>query len=73
MRENLKDARKKAGYTQQAMADKLKIGLRQYQRIESGESVGTFELWDVLEDMFNTHQRILRENLTKNRDTKASR
>ena len=28
------------------MADKLGIGLRQYQRIEAGVTIGTVELWD---------------------------
>lgn len=72
MRENLKQARKAAGLTQQAMADRLHIGLRQYQRIESGISCGTFEMWDALEDMFNVHQRVLRENLSNRPDIKAS-
>ena len=62
MRKNLKEARRKAGMTQQQMADKLGIGLRQYQGIESGETVGVVEVWDLLEDLFNIHQRILREN-----------
>lgn len=61
MREKLKEARRAAGMTQQQMADKLNIGLRQYQRIEKGESIGTIELWDQLEDLFNIHQRVLRE------------
>ena len=38
MRENLKNARKAAGMTQQQMADRLDISLRQYQRIEEGDS-----------------------------------
>ena len=37
MRKNLKEARQKAGMTQQQMADKLEIGLRHYKKIESGE------------------------------------
>ena len=61
MRENLKRARKEAGMTQQQVADRLGISLRQYQRIESGNSVGDISLWDMLEDMFNVHQRVLRE------------
>ena len=35
MRENLRKARKAAGMTQQAMADKLKISLVYYQKIEA--------------------------------------
>lgn len=69
MRKNLQKARKDAGMTQQAMADKLHVGLRQYQRIEQGTSHGTFDLWDNLEDFFNIHQRVLREI---HHDTKAS-
>ena len=61
MRENLKKARKDAGMTQQQVADRLEISLRQYQRMESGISVGDISLWDMLEDTFNVHQRVLRE------------
>ncbi|WP_039996423.1 helix-turn-helix domain-containing protein [Flavonifractor plautii] len=61
MRENLKSARKAKGLTQQAMADKLGISLRYYQRIECGGSGGSFEIWDALEDILGIHQRILRE------------
>lgn len=61
MRETLKNARKSAGMTQQQMADYLHISLRHYQRIESGDIVGAVELWDKLEDLFNIHQRVLRE------------
>lgn len=60
MRLNLKNARRAAGLTQQAMADKLHIGLRHYKKIESGETLGSIDLWDKLEDMFNVHQRVLR-------------
>ena len=61
MRENLKAARKAAGMTQQAMADKLGISLRYYQQIESGDRTGDFTIWDDLEDITGAHQRILRE------------
>ena len=61
MRENLKKARKEAGMTQKQMADRLGITVRSYQRIESGERLGTIEMWDLLEDLFKTHQRTLRE------------
>lgn len=62
MRANLKKARTEAGMTQQQMADKLGVCLRQYQRIEAGTSMGDIPLWDTLEDIFNVHQRVLREN-----------
>ena len=61
MRKNLKDARQKAGMTQQQMADKLKISLRYYQNIESGDRTGDSVIWDMLEDITGIHQRKLRE------------
>lgn len=60
MRENLKNARKAAGLTQQAMAGELGISLRYYQQIEAGDRTGDFEIWDNLEDITGIHQRILR-------------
>ena len=61
MRRKLKEARQVAGMTQQEVADKLNIGLRYYKMIEAGRTVGRVELWDKLEDLFNVHQRKLRE------------
>ena len=61
MRESLKSARRAAGLTQQAMADKLGISLRYYQQIEAGDRTGDFAIWDDLEDITGSHQRILRE------------
>lgn len=64
-RENLKEARKRAGMTQQQMADRLEISLNYYQKIEAGDRTGDFVLWDTLEDITGIHQRKLRE-LSKN-------
>ena len=61
MRKNLKEARQRAGMTQQQMADKLEISLVYYQKIEQGSRTGDFVLWDMLEDITGVHQRILRE------------
>ncbi len=61
MRENLKKARKEKGMTQQQVADKLKIDIRYYKAIESGERLGSIAIWDSLEDLFSVHQRKLRE------------
>ena len=61
MRWKLKEARNKAGMTQQQMADKLEISLRYYQNIEAGSRTGDFVIWDTLEDITGIHQRILRE------------
>ncbi|MCM1112180.1 MAG: helix-turn-helix transcriptional regulator [Muribaculum sp.] len=61
MRRNLKEARQRAGMTQQQMADRLDIGLRHYQKLEAGDSMGSFEVWDALEDILGIHQRKLRE------------
>lgn len=62
MRKNLKEARQKAGMTQQQMADKLNVGLRHYKKIESGDTLGSIPLWDQMEDILKTNQRVLREN-----------
>lgn len=62
LRKNLKEARKKAGMTQQQVAETLGITERSYQRIESGEMLGSIKNWDALEDLFHLHQRKLREN-----------
>lgn len=50
MRENLKNARKKAGMTQKQVAEYLSMTERAYQRIESGERTGAIETWDLLEE-----------------------
>lgn len=65
MRENLRNARKEKGLTQQKVADSLGISLRYYKMIETGDRTGDFEIWDNLEDIFNVHQRKLRE-ISKN-------
>lgn len=61
MRQNLKEARQKAGMTQQQVADYLGVSLVYYQKIEQGTRTGDFEIWDSLEDLFNLHQRQLRK------------
>lgn len=60
-RETLKKARKDAGMTQRQVAEYLAVGERHYKKIESGEIIGSIALWDKLEDLFNIHQRKLRE------------
>ena len=72
MRENLKAARKAKGMTQQQMADALNLTLNHYQKIEYGILKGSFEVWDVLEDILEIHQRILRETSNNHPDTKES-
>lgn len=62
-RRNLKEARNKSHMSQQQVADHLGISLRYYQNIEAGSRTGDFEIWDSLEDLFNVHQRKLREIL----------
>ena len=61
MRENLRKARKEKGMTQQQVADSLGISLVHYQKIEQGSRTGDFKIWDNLDDLFNVHQRKLRE------------
>lgn len=73
MRHELKKARENAGLTQQAMAEKLGVSVRQYQRMESGDSNGAFHHWDALEDLLGVHQRILREIKDNHRDKEGNR
>ena len=61
MRKRLKEVRESNNMTQKQISDKLGISMRQYQRIENGDSDGTFKTWDLLEDMFHVPQRMLRE------------
>ena len=57
----MKKARNDAGMTQQQVANKVDISLRYYKQIEAGQRTGDFIIWDALEDLFNIHQRVLRE------------
>lgn len=63
MRGNLKEARKKAGMTQKQVAEYLGMTEIGYRQIESGKRIGEIKTWDKLEDLFNIHQRKLRELL----------
>lgn len=72
MRKNLKEARRRAGMTQQEMADRLGLNLRHYQKIEYAELNGSFEVWDALEDLLGVHQRILREISSNHHDPEGS-
>lgn len=57
----MKEARQKAGMTQQQMADKLGAHERYYKSMESGERLGSIRIWDMLEDILGINQRVLRE------------
>ena len=57
----MREARLAAGLTQEKMAEELGVGLRHYQKIEAGDSNGSFVIWDALEDLLGVHQRKLRE------------
>ena len=61
VRSVLKEARKKAGMTQQEVADQIGICHTYYAKIEAGKRTGDFYIWDKLEDIFGIHQRKLRE------------
>ncbi len=61
MRKNLKEARQRAGLTQQQMADRLYISHSYYQKLEMGERRGDIAIWDALEDITGVQQRKLRE------------
>lgn len=60
MRTNLQTARKAKGMTQEQMAEALGISLIYYQKIEAGDRIGNFRIWDMLEDITGVHQRKLR-------------
>lgn len=62
MREKLKAARKAAEMTQEQVAQYLHVSPRHYKFMEAGTVTGNVELWDKLEDLFNVHQRVLRED-----------
>ena len=53
--------RQKKKMTQAEVAEYLKISERVYQYIETGARTGSIEIWDKLEDLFQTSQRRLRE------------
>ena len=69
MRKKLKEARLKKGLTQKQVAEQLGISETYYQYIEYGKRTGDFEIWDALEDLFNVHQRKLRELSSSRHDT----
>lgn len=51
--------RLKKEYTQKEMAAKLDISVRQYQKIESGQSFTSKKRVELLEDLFNVPHRVL--------------
>lgn len=61
MRENLKEARRKAGMTQKQVAEYLNMSEIGYRQIESGKRIGSIKIWDMLEDLFDINQRTLRK------------
>lgn len=58
----LKHFRYKKHLTQQQVADKLQLTVRQYQRIESGKSFPRESKIAILEDLFEAPQRVLFAN-----------
>lgn len=48
MRENLKKARIKQGYTQIELSEKVGITMRHYQALEAGTSKGSVDVWEEL-------------------------
>ena len=60
MRKYLFELRKNKNKTQQEVALRIGITRAYYQQIEAGDRTGDFEIWDNLEDITGTHQRILR-------------
>ncbi len=71
MRINLINLRKKRGFKQKEIAKKLGISTRQYQRLETGNSNGSIEIWYKLKNILNSEtidylleQEVDRTNLT---------
>lgn len=48
MRKNLISLRKKRGFSQKELAEKLDISERQYQKLEAGTSNGSVVIWQNL-------------------------
>lgn len=63
MRKRLKEARESKSMTQQQVADLLDLTVRYYQKIESGDVLGSVPVWDSLEDIFGINQRELRRQV----------
>ena len=61
MRKKLQLARKAKSKTQKEIASEIGISERMYQDIEAGRREGKGAIWDKLEALFNTPQRLLRE------------
>lgn len=72
MRKNLKDARNRLGLSAKDMAAKLFITRRYYLSIEQGTRTGDYTIWDALEDITGTNQRLLRENVDTGLDPEDS-
>ncbi len=54
VRKNLKDLRKKRGFSQKELAEKLNISERQYQKLEAGTSNGSVALWQNLKTILQS-------------------
>lgn len=60
MRKLLKKARTNKELSPREVAEKIGITERMYRYIEAGTRIGSFEIWDNLEDLFGIPQRQLR-------------
>ena len=61
MRTALIEARKRSGYTQEQLAEKLGISRRQLLAIEHGESAGSIGVWIRIKAALNLHSDELME------------
>lgn len=64
--ENLKTSRKKLGYTQQQIAEKLKITQSTYAGYETGRSTPNIEILRKIADIYDTSLDILTGRYIKN-------
>lgn len=61
MRQALIEARKRSGFTQEQLAEKLGISRRQLLAIEHGESAGSIGVWIRIKAALNLHSDELME------------
>lgn len=73
MRENLRKSRTDKNMTQKQVAEYLNVIERHYKAIEYGERLGSIDVWDKLEDLFEINQRVLREISENHHDKEDNR
>lgn len=73
MRKNLIKMRGKNGLTQLQVADRVNIGIRQYQSLEAGTSEGSMKVWKKLKQLFNENIDYLLEQVGEEKKNNSSK